>query len=169
MSATDKQPHFEAVIRDNEPDVYRYFQRRIFNPADAAEAYGELLITAWKLHRKMPAEPVQARMWLFGVAHNVLRSSRRSAARQSAAVRRFVDELRTAPEPEREDIAVALQDAIGSLPAQQAELVRLVYWDGFTSQEAAEILGLNASTARSRMTKAREQLRSLLEPALPAR
>lgn len=166
MSAAGKQPHFEAVIRDNEADVYRYVLRRIVNPADAAEAYGELLITAWKLHRKLPEDPTHARMWLFGIAHNVLRSTRRSAARHSAAVQRFVEELRTEPAPEPEGRGAELRDAIASLPAAEAELVQLVYWEGFRSHEAAAILGINPSTARSRMTKAKAKLRELLQPAV---
>ncbi|MGY1552421.1 RNA polymerase sigma factor [Microbacterium sp. A588] len=165
MSAADKQAHFEVAIRDCEGDLVRYFLRRIPNPADAAEAHGELLITAWKLHRKMPADATEARMWLFGVAHNVLRSTRRNCARHSAAVQRFADELRTTPKPQPEDKGVELRDAIASLPAGEAELVRLVYWDGFRSHEAAAVLGINASTARSRMAKAKAQLRALMEPA----
>ena len=42
----------------------------------------------------------------------------------------------------------------------------LIHWDGFSVAEAAEILGLNASTARGRYAAAREQLRqALAEPA----
>lgn len=165
MSAIDEQARFAAVIRGNEGDLYRYFLRRISNPADAAEAYGELLITAWKLHRKMPAGETDARMWLFGVAHNVLRSTRRSSARHSSAVRRFADELRTTPAPPAEDKGAELRDAIASLSAADAELVRLIYWDGFKSHEAAAIVGVKPSTVRSRMTSIKAQLRTLLSPA----
>ncbi len=38
----------------------------------------------------------------------------------------------------------------------------LIHWDGFTIVEAAEILGLNPSTARSRYAAARELLRDAL-------
>lgn len=167
MSAAEKQSHFEAAIRDSESDLLRYFLRRISNPTDAAEAHAELLIRAWRLHRKLPADPTEARMWLFGAAHNVLRSTRRNSARHSAAVQRLADELRTTPAPQSEDKGVELRDAIASLSAGEAELVRLIYWDGFRSHEAAAILGINSSTVRSRMTKAKTQLRALLLPAQP--
>ncbi|MBH0130232.1 RNA polymerase sigma factor [Salinibacterium sp. NK8237] len=165
MSTVDEQARFAAVIRGNEGDLYRYFLRRITNPADAAEAYGELLITAWKLHRKMPAEETDARMWLFGVAHNVLRSTRRSSARHSSAVRRFADELRTTAAFPADDKGAELRDAIASLSAADAELIRLIYWDGFKSHEAAVIVGVKPSTLRSRMTSIKAQLRTLLSPA----
>lgn len=165
MSPADRQARFEVAIEDSDGDLFRYFLRRISNPADAAEAYGELLITAWKLHRKMPPDATEARMWLFGVAHNVLRSTRRNSARHSAAMQRFAAELQTTPAPQPEENGIELREAIASLPASEAELVRLIYWDGFKSHEAAAILGINASTVRSRMTKAKAQLRALLSPA----
>ena len=48
------------------------------------------------------------------------------------------------------------------LPDAQRELVMLVHWDGLSIAEAAGVLGLNPSTARSRYSAAREQLRSAL-------
>ena len=58
--------------------------------------------------------------------------------------------------------AQAVRDAVLRLHADQRELVILLHWDGFTIVEAAELLGLNASTARSRYAAARHQLRDAL-------
>jgi RNA polymerase sigma factor (sigma-70 family) len=103
-------------------------------------------------------------MWLFGIAHNVLRTTRRNSARHSAAVHRLFDEIRTTPATPFEDKGIEIRDAIASLTAGEAELVRPIYWDGFKSHEAAAILGINPSSVRSRMTKAKAQLRTLLSP-----
>lgn len=86
MGGGESAARFDALIRQNGDDLSRYFQRRMLNSADAAEAYGELLLTAWKIRRKMPADELDARMWLFATARNVLLNSRRSLARRSAAV-----------------------------------------------------------------------------------
>lgn len=43
----------------------------------------------------------------------------------------------------------------------------LVHWDGFTLLAAAELLGVNASTARSRYAAARETLRAALGEVEP--
>lgn len=155
---------FEDVIRANEEDLLAFFQRRILNGADAAEAFGELLLTGWRLRRRMPAEPLEARMWLYGVARNVLRSSRRTLARRSAAVERFADEMRALDAMLPGDqAAVELRAAIEALPPDDAELVRLVYWDGLRSHEAAQVLGINPSTARSRLSRIKRSLRALLD------
>ncbi len=55
-----------------------------------------------------------------------------------------------------------MRDAIARLDPDRAELVRMLHWDGFTLVEAAEILGIPSSTARSRYAKAKEELRASL-------
>lgn len=157
----------EEHLAANENDLLRYFQRRLVNGADAAEAFGELMLTAWKSRRKIPDDPTQARMWLFGAARNVLRDTRRSLARRSAAVERLADDMRSLS-PVREESSADLRDAISHLADDDAELVRLVYWDGLPSHEAAAVLGINPSTARSRLSRARDRLREALTPELYA-
>ncbi len=109
-------------------------------------------------------------MWLFATARNVTLNSRRTAARRSAAIQRLADEMRplSATFP-ADDESTDLRDAIAALPADDAELIRLVYWDGLRSHEAAQVLGLNPSTARSRLARARQHLRSTLGTGTPAR
>lgn len=153
----------DELVRNNADDLLRYFQRRLLNDSDAAEAYGELLLTAWKLRRRVPADPTQGRMWLFTTAHNVLRDSRRALARRSAAVERLANDMRVLKAPTRDDTAIEVRDALDRLPDEDAELVRLIYWDGLASHEAATVLGLNPSTARSRLSRAKQQLRAALE------
>ncbi|WP_076682576.1 RNA polymerase sigma factor [Microbacterium sp. RU33B] len=162
-----KASHFDEVIRANEADLWRYFQRRLTNPADAAEAYGELLLTAWKLHRKVPTDPTRARMWLFVTARHVMLSSRRTMSRRSAAVQRLVDDMTTNPPQVDGPYVRELKDAMSALSDQDAELIRLIYWDRLPSHEAAAVLGINASTARSRLSKARQALRFELEARPP--
>ena len=153
----------DTLVRNNADDLLRYFQRRLTNDADAAEALGQLLLTAWKLRRRVPADPTQGRMWLFTTAHNVLRDSRRTLARRSAAVERLVNDMRVVSVPTLEDTGIDVRDALNRLPNEDAELVRLTYWDGLASHEAAAVLGINPSTARSRLSRAKQQLRTALE------
>ena len=169
MGGRESAARFDALIRQNGEDLSRYFQRRMLNSADAAEAYGELLLTAWKIRRKMPADEVDARMWLFATARNVLLNSRRSLARRSAAVQRLIDDTRSTPPPPASDgLSAEVREAIESLSPDDAELVRLVYWDGLRSHEAAAVLRINPSTARSRLSSAKRQIRARLEADVTA-
>jgi RNA polymerase sigma-70 factor (ECF subfamily) len=162
MRGTSRQTVFEAHVQANEDDLLRYFQRRLLNSADAAEAFGELMLLAWRLRRRMPVDQNEARMWLFATARNVLRDSRRTLARRSAAVERLVADMQTLAPSLWDGNGVEVRDALERLPNEDGELVRLVYWEGLASHEAAAVLGINPSTARSRLSRARELLRVAL-------
>lgn len=67
------------------------------------------------------------------------------------------------------DDGLEVRDAIRRLSAEQAELVRLVHWEGFTIAEAGSILGVPASTARTRYQRARGDLRAALSESVDHR
>lgn len=160
---------FDSVVRMNGAHVMRYLEGRIQDGGDAAEAYGETLLTAWRARRRMPVDPVEARMWLFGVARKVLLNNTRSLARRSAAAQRLRERIAAAPPPPAPSDAVEVRTAIEALPTELAEVIRLTYWDGFASHEIAALLGVPASTVRTRISTARDLLRTALDPSATAR
>jgi RNA polymerase sigma-70 factor (ECF subfamily) len=76
---TDRE-RLEAAFRAHYRDVAAYCLRRCASREDAEEAATEVFATAWRRIAKLPPEP-DARLWLFGVARNVV-------ANQTRAVRR---------------------------------------------------------------------------------
>lgn len=61
------------------------------------------------------------------------------------------------------DTRTGIARALLSLPPGQREAVVLVEWLGLTSAEAAGLLGIEPSSVRSRVHRANEPLRELLE------
>ena len=57
-----------------------------------------------------------------------------------------------------------LNQALLSLPAYQRDIVLMHDVEGYTALELAEILELNVGTVKSRLHRAREKLKSLLDP-----
>jgi RNA polymerase sigma factor (sigma-70 family) len=166
-SARDRQDAWEEPIRklfrSNSADILNYFARRVSPLEDAADLLGETLIIACRRPRTIPEDPERARMWFFGVARNVLRNYERGKRRHSA----LTDKLRTTLTgiPQGEGIAEVLdvRNAIASLKPDDRELVRLIYWDGFSTEQAAEVIGITGSTARGRMQKIKDALRIRLD------
>ena len=123
------------------------------------------MLQAWRRIDALPDEATRRRMWLFTIAANVLANHHRSGRRRAALGDRLREHLARAPsEPDLAETH-ALRDAVLRLQDAQRELVMLIHWDGFTIVEAAELLGLNPSTARGRYAAARETLRSSLSAA----
>lgn len=160
-----------SLLRTSGDDLLRYFERRVVDREDAADLLAETMMTAWRRIDDLPSEdPVRQRMWVYGIAARVLSNHRRSKRRHLALVERVRSELRTSS-TEIPDCgeAIAVRDAVYRLESSQRELVMLVHWDGFKLSEAAEILALNASTARSRYGVAKQALREALAHSVAGR
>ena len=57
------------------------------------------------------------------------------------------------------------QEAVKQLPTQYREVIHLHYYEGYSTEEMAKILGRNPSTIRSDLRRGREKLKSVLKEA----
>ncbi|WP_460802792.1 RNA polymerase sigma factor [Microbacterium sp. GXF6406] len=150
------------MLAQNSADVLRYADRRI-GTEDAADALAEVMLTAWRRIDSLPHEHEQARMWLFGIARNVIANATRSEHRRGRLAQRLRGALASGiMHGNPADHGLEVRDAIARLPDEQAELVRLVHWEGFSIADAGAILGIPASTARTRYQRARADLKEAL-------
>lgn len=159
----DRFAHLEDAYVANASDLLSYFGRRVQIPADAADLLGETFLVASRRRERLPADPEQARMWLFGVARRVLANASRSSARQADLASKLREQLQLLPPEDADSYALDVRAALDDLPSDQSELVRLVLWDGFTVPEAAKILDISESTARGRYQRARLKLTQSLQ------
>jgi RNA polymerase sigma-70 factor (ECF subfamily) len=157
------------ALTETADSLLAYFERRVTPSADAADLLAETMLQAWRRASDFPMEAAaRQRMWLFTIAGNVLANHRRSDRRR----RRLAERLRlqlgatTTAATDHAD-HLALRDAVHDLKKEQRELVMLIHWDGFSMVEAAALLRLNASTARSRYAAARKSLRQSLSERQP--
>jgi RNA polymerase sigma-70 factor (ECF subfamily) len=155
----------EATFAEAAPDLLAYFRRRIGDD-DAPDQLAETLATAWRRSRMMPKDPEGARRWLFGIAHHTLLNHTRGVRRRHSLAGRLRSVLASGANAPAADEGLEVRDAIARLEPRLAELVRLVHWEGFTLAEAADILGVPASTARNHYQAAKRQLRAALRPEL---
>jgi RNA polymerase sigma-70 factor (ECF subfamily) len=153
---------FEAVVEPLMPDLLRYFARRVAPREDAADCLSDTLLVLWRHRSRMPGQAEEQRAWAYGIARNVLCNHQRKRARRVSAygfvVRAHLAAVPAEPSPATE-AALAALNRLGEL---DRELVRLVVWDGFGVGEAGRILGMREATARSRYSRARSRLRTLL-------
>jgi RNA polymerase sigma-70 factor (ECF subfamily) len=153
-----------AALRTNQADIFAYLVRRVNNREDAADLFGDTYLIAWRKRRSMPTEPDAARKWLFVVARNTLLNHYRANRRRRGltdSLRGELLRLDSLGEP-LTDEQLDVRRAIESLDHRLAELVRLVHWDGWSIADAADVMGISASTARSRYATARARLQQLL-------
>jgi len=158
MSRGRDADRLERIARDLGPRVARYLLRRTTDPEDAADIFQATMVVAWRRIRDVPDDDDRALAWLFATARRCLANQRRAVRRRSAATERLAAEIRvTSAETEPPDAGVA--DAVAALPADQREVIELVYQDGLSCDRAAEVLGIGAAACRKRLQRARDALR----------
>ena len=148
----------ETEIRAMMPDLLAYFQRRLDNREDAADALSETLIVIWRRQRSLPGDAEGRRRYAFGIARNVLAAARRGRVKHRDISDALRAELAVATVPPDLDLDAAL----AALAEKDRELVLLVAWEGFGVAEAGAILGLRSDVARARYSRARARLRTEL-------
>jgi RNA polymerase sigma-70 factor (ECF subfamily) len=147
--------------------IYNYCFRRVGDWALAEDLTSVVFLEAWR-RRRTPIEQGKLLPWLFGVATNVIRNARRSLRRYEAALGRLPlpgPEPDFAPETAEElGLDQQLSEAmrlLALLPAREREIFVLCAWQGLSYQDAALALGIPLGTVRSRLSRARENLREL--------
>jgi RNA polymerase sigma factor (sigma-70 family) len=160
--------HFAEVYRTSGTAVLGYALRRCASREDALDVVAETFATAWRRRADLPADPAEARPWLFGIARHCLANSTRSAARTGRLGSRLAGSFvpDAVPDPavlhEQSVAARRMRDALAELSAEDRELVTLIAWEGLTPAGAAAVLGLTTGAARTRLYRARTRLRTVL-------
>lgn len=160
MSDSQDSP-VETALKANSVDLLRYFERRTDRDA-AADLLAETMLAAWKREQDHPEDAEDTRMWLFGIARNVLKNAERGQRRRHRLASKLKTMLRPDESSQAADDGAEVRDAVRRLEPELGELVRLVHWDGFSIAGAGHILGLPPSTARGHYQRAKEQLRAAL-------
>lgn len=169
MTETDR---FEALYRAHFDDLLSYAIRRVREPSDAADIVAETMTVAWRRRADLPPNDEQ-RLWLFGVARNILANQRRREVRRSQLAKRLRDELehhQQQNEPADDSPVLA---ALRRLSIKDQDLLGLHAWEGLRPEEIAVVLGCTPVAARVRLHRARQRLRNALDTpegdtALPA-
>ncbi len=130
----------------------------LHNMADAEEILQDTLL---KLLTAAPhfESGEHEKAWLLRVAANL------SKNRIEYNALRVSDELdENLAEEGREDLSF-VWDAVKDLPVQFREVIHLHYYEGYSTEEIAKILGRNPATVRSDLRRGREKLKTVLKEA----
>ncbi len=145
---------FSTRVLEVEGMLYRVAYGILLNQSDCADAVQEALMRGWeKLHTLREEE--YFRTWLTRILINQCYNMIRR--------RRFflpLDSARTVAAPEDADIA--LHDAIARLDDKLRLPIVLHYMEGYSLEEIARMLSQPVGTVKTRLMRARKQLRAAL-------
>ena len=162
-------PAFEVVYERHATAAFSLAYRIVGTRNGAEDVSQEAFLNIWRSGARYDRARGSVRTWVLGIVHHrAIDHLRRAAvhdrrrASDEGMEERFEARERTDVEVARRDEAETVRGAMGSLPAEQSQVIELAYFGGFTHTEIAEMLETPVGTIKGRMrlglNKMRDQL-----------
>jgi RNA polymerase sigma-70 factor (ECF subfamily) len=157
---------FDSIYKRHHPRIWAFLVRLTGHRSEAEDLFQETWLAAARhAHRLHPESEIVP--WLFSIARNKFRSSRRYLLFDLRRKERFACEPQPASLAPDETVhlrarAEKLQKAFESLDAIHREVLLLTMVEGLDTRQVAQVLGLREDAVRKRMSRARAALESQL-------
>jgi RNA polymerase sigma-70 factor (ECF subfamily) len=166
MTPTDDRARFAQLLVEHRGILYTVANGYCRNRDDRGDLIQDILVQLWRSFTSFDAR-CRFSTWMYRVAINVAISAHRSAGRRAQESVDLEDvglELAAADrvmESASGDVRL-LQRLITALDEPDRALI-ILYVEGHTHQEMAEILGISATNASTRVSRLKEKLRREVE------
>lgn len=166
IAARGDQDAFAALFGHFAPRVKGYLLRLGLADAEAEELAQETMLTVWRRAEQFDPAIGSASAWVFTIARNLRVDAVR---RDRLAPRLELMAEEPLPPPASDAVIQSVQHAervraaLASLPPEQAEVVRLSFFDDRPHSEIERALGIPLGTVKSRLRLAVARLRALLD------
>jgi RNA polymerase sigma-70 factor (ECF subfamily) len=163
---------FDRLVDRHGDALYRFAVRRCTSERDAEDALQDGLLAAWRGAATFRGD-ASGRTWLFQV---VLHACRRQGRRRAGVPERHdlpeeAEALPSQASPPDDAVALgqtraALLAALAALPDEAREVLLLRDVEALSGDEAAEVLGIGLAAMKSRLHRARLELKERVEAIL---
>jgi RNA polymerase sigma-70 factor (ECF subfamily) len=160
-----RRERFRILYNDLYDDLWRYIQRRSINTEEARDTLSEVFLVAWRRLEDIPAGN-EARLWLFGVARNLVKTSWRKRKRSGDLLVRIGSEMSTRVTTDEEldnSGVLKIVKALQFLSENDQEILRLLAWENLSHKEISVVLGCSENAVAIRIRRARVRLMKVLQ------
>lgn len=157
-----EQSAFALLYRHTHKRVYATCVRLLGDRQLAEELTQDTFIKAWQQIASYRFEALFT-TWLTRVAINCVISYQRKHGPWLKWLKSGDDEIPEVTEHEQHGLRRDLDAAIAKLPARARQVFVLVDVEGYTHEEAGDVLGIAAGTSKAQLFRARDLLRGWLQ------
>jgi len=164
---------FAALFKHFAPRVKSYLMRLGTSEGLAEELAQEAMVSVWRKAQSFDAGRANVSTWIFTIARNLRVDHFRRIGNRTAEVDDIDgdDTPDTLPQPDEllltRQREAGVREAIAQLPAEQAQVLRLSFYEEQPHSQIAKALGLPLGTVKSRVRLAVRHLRRLLDGLEP--
>ena len=165
IARTRDRQRFAALYSHFGPRLKSFFLRLGVSPGVAEDLVQETMLSVWRKADRFDPQRAAASTWIFTIARN-LRIDLKRRERDPSLLTEFYD---GAAEPMPGDRMLAaerdarIHQALVTLPSEQAEVIRLSFFEDRPHSQIADDLKIPLGTVKSRARLAMARLRALVE------
>ncbi|UFH54503.1 RNA polymerase sigma factor [Spirosoma sp. KNUC1025] len=160
------QQAFQWLYDQYSPALYGILLRIVREEEQAQDLLQDVFIKIWKNLDAYDASKGRLFTWMLNVARNTAIDSLRSRKTQPfSEIRtdeenvRIIDQQHSTEQPNPEHIGI--KDVVDKLRPERKQLIDLIYFGGYTHEEAADKLKLPLGTVKTRVRAALQELKEL--------
>lgn len=160
-----KEQGFESMVHAYSKDLYRFGYWLSRDSAIAEDLVQETFLRAWRAIDSLQ-DAKAAKSWLFTILRreNARRFEKKSAQAELTTLDdELVDILASVDDDFANIDILAIREAMRKLPANYAEPLVLQVIGGYSCDEIAEIIDVKPGAVMTRVFRARQKLRKLLD------
>jgi RNA polymerase sigma factor (sigma-70 family) len=161
---------FGELFERHADRVYAHCFSRTGSWSMAEDLTSAVFLEAWRRRGEVRFSGESVLPWLLGVANNATRNAQRTLRRHSLLLAKLPPPgeesdiaLEAAARVDQERLVQHILAIAHQLRKAEREILALCDWNGLSYAEAAVALGVPEGTVRSRLFRARQRLRSLLD------
>jgi RNA polymerase sigma factor (sigma-70 family) len=162
LVASDPVDGLTRALLAQLPGLRRYATALVGNAADADDLVQDCIERALA-RRDSLRDPQSLGRWLRVILHNLHVTALRRRGAPSVPVEDLAEDLALSAPPENRDQVRDLVRAMAGLSVEHRQILLLISLEGLSYREVAETLDVPIGTVMSRLARARERLRCLLE------
>jgi RNA polymerase sigma-70 factor (ECF subfamily) len=149
----------ESIWNEVASQLRSFIRSRVCDDATAADILQDVLL---KIHQKLPTVRASERLdaWVWRITRNAISDHYRKLRPSEPLPENIAsahDETADAP-----DLRPCVRRFVGELTRPYRDALLLTEWQGLTQKQLGTHLGLSSSAAKSRVQRARAQLKKLL-------
>jgi RNA polymerase sigma-70 factor, ECF subfamily len=139
-----------------------FIRSRVRDHAAAEDILQEVFL---KIHQRLPAlrSAEKAESWVYQIARNAVADYFRRAGTKNEAMEQQPEPASELPPAELPDLTPTIRRFVEQLPPDFRDALVATEWEGLTQADYAARRGLSLSGAKSRVQRARVELKKLLD------
>lgn len=160
---------FRGLFGRYAPSAMALARRIVRQPFLAEEIVQEAFLAVWRTPGGYDPQRGSVRAWLMGMVHHrAVDAVRREESQRRRAEESQLSDPVIQPDPAQDVVDQlglpeerrAVRDALDDLPAEQRQVIELMYFEGLSQSKIADQLGLPLGTVKSRTLLGMRRLRT---------